>query len=98
MGFRVIVNLRAQDEIDRALEWYSGNSRSAAARFLESLQAAYRILGINPFFQIRYRNIRAVSLRNFPYFLFFAVDESAGTVRILSCFHQHRNPETRPEK
>jgi plasmid stabilization system protein ParE len=96
MAYRVLVNIRAQSEIEFAFEYYQKNSPAAAIRFLEAVESAYRVLSINPFFQIHYRNVRAIKLKQFPYSLYFLVDEKQNRVRVLSCFHQHRNPTARP--
>ena len=96
MAFKVLVNIRAQAEIEHAFDWYQKNSPRNGIRFLDSVESAYRVLKTNPFFQIRYRNVRAIALRQFPYSLYFIVDEKQTTVRVLSCFHQHRNHSSRP--
>jgi hypothetical protein len=44
----------------------------------------------------RTRTERAIGLRQFPYSLYFSVDETENKVRVLSCFHQHRSPSSRP--
>jgi plasmid stabilization system protein ParE len=96
MAFRVLVNIRAQSEIEHAFDWYQKNSPSAAVRFLDAVESAYSVLSLNPYFQIRYRNVRAIGLRQLPYSLYFLVDETHNTVKVLSCFHQHRSPSSRP--
>ena len=97
MAFKVLVNIRAQAEIEHAFDWYQKNSPRTGIRFLDSVESAYRVLKTNPFFQIRYRNERAIAaLRQFTHSLYFIVNEKQTTVRVLSCFHQHRNPSSRP--
>ena len=96
MAYKIQVNLRAQFEIEKAFDWYKQRSLSAGGRFLTSIESAYQALQLNPYFQLQYRNIRAIKLRRFPYTLFFTVDETESIVRVLSCFHQHRNPSSKP--
>ena len=96
MAFKVRINIRAQAEIEIAYDWYSKSSPNAGNRFLESLESAYGVLKVNPYYQIRYRNVRSISLRQFPYSVYFMVEEAQNTVRVLSCFHQHRNTSSRP--
>ncbi len=55
------------------------------------------MLAKNPFFAVRYKNVRAIKVRRFPYALFFTIDESENRVRVLSCFHTKQDPKKRPE-
>jgi plasmid stabilization system protein ParE len=87
MAFKVRINIRAQAELESAYDWYMKKSPNAGNRFLDSLESAKRVLKVNPYYQIRYRNIRSISLRQFPYSLYFIVEEEQNTVRVLSCFH-----------
>jgi toxin ParE1/3/4 len=96
MVYKVTVSLRAQKEIEEAVEYYSLNSTIAPGHFIESLQTAYQLLATNPFYAIRYKNIRAIHLKRFPFSLYFILDENLFLVKVLSCFHVHRNPESRP--
>ena len=96
MAYRVIVSPRAQREIEEAIDYYAQHSADAPRHFVQSLKDVYQALANNPFFRVRYKNIRAVKLRHFPYLLYFIVNERQNTVRLLSCFHGRRNPDDKP--
>jgi plasmid stabilization system protein ParE len=96
MAYKVIVSIRAQKEIEDAIDFYTIQSYLAPARFIESLQIAYELLITNPFYAVRYRNVRAIHLSKFPFSLYFTVDEDKYEVRVLSCFHKSRDPKNRP--
>ena len=96
MVYNVIVSPRALNEIEAAIDFYVLNSNDAPKNFITELADAYEVLARNPFKRIRYKNIRAIQLNKFPYFLFYVVNKSSNTVRVLSCFHNKRNPENRP--
>lgn len=97
MDFKVTVSPRAQKEIENAIDYYALYSSDAPLTFITLLQEAYDTLKINPFFNVRYKSIRALKIRNFPYSLYFTINESQNTVRVLSCFHNKRNPHKRPK-
>jgi len=96
MVYKIIVSPRAQKEIENAIEYYSLNSEDAPQNFIYELKEAYATLSAIPFFRVRYKNIRAISLHKFPHSLYFVINEDTNTVRILSCFHNKRNPIKRP--
>lgn len=96
MAYNIIVSPRAQKEIENAIDFYALYSPNAPRNFIASLADAYKTLESSPLFKIRYKTIRAFKLKKFPYSLFFVVNEPQKKVRILSCFHNKRNPNKRP--
>ena len=97
MSYKVIVSPRAQSEIENAIDYYALNSLYAPINFIAVLKAAYKTLETNPFFGIRYKNIRSLKLKRYPYSLYFVINENKNTVKVLSCFHNKRNPDKRPQ-
>jgi len=96
MVYKIIVSPRAQNEIVKAIDFYALFSFNAPNNFITQLQKGYGILTINPFFSVQYKSVRALKLKKFPYSLFYTIDENQKSVRILSCFHNKRNPKKRP--
>jgi plasmid stabilization system protein ParE len=96
MAYEVLVSPRAQYEIELAIDYYAQYSALVPNRFIKQLNNAYLLLKNNPFLVVRYKNIRSINLRKFPFTLFFVIDEKAFLVRILSCFHNRRSPIKRP--
>lgn len=97
MAYKITVSLRAQREIENAIDYYALYSADAPGLYIAALTEAYVTLEISPFFRIRYKNVRSLKIRNFPYSLYFIIDEDKNTVRVLSCFHNKRNPSRRPK-
>ena len=56
----------------------------------------YNTLKTNPFFRIRYKNVRSLKLKKYQYSLCFVVNENRNSVKIISCFHNNLNPEKQP--
>ena len=97
MTFKIAISPRAQREIENAIDFYKMYSLNAPGYFISSLNDSYTMLANNPFFAVRYKNVRAIKVRRFPYALFFTIDESENRVRVLSCFHTKQDPKKRPE-
>lgn len=96
MNYKISVSPRAQNEIEESYVFYFEKNKTVANNFIVALSETYRILSLNPHFQVIYKNIRAVSINKYPYSLYFVIDESITTVRVLSCFHTSRNPDKLP--
>lgn len=97
MAYKIIVSPKAQKEIENAIDYYALYSSNAPKSFINLLKDTYRSLENNPFFNVRYKNIRALKINKFPYSLYFVIDETQNSVRILSCFHNKRSPNKRPK-
>jgi plasmid stabilization system protein ParE len=96
MAYKISVSPRAQKEIENSIDYYALYSADAPGIFIAVLKEAYATLEINPFFRVRYKNIRALKIKRFPHSLYFIINEDKNTVRVLSCFHNKRNPDKRP--
>ena len=67
MAYRIIVNVRAQKEIEDAISFYDLSSDVAPINYIIALKEAYVSLKKNPFYRIRYKNVRTIKLRRFPF-------------------------------
>lgn len=96
MVYKIIVSPRAQKEIENAIDYYLINSIDLPLNFISSIKSTYKTLETNPFFLVVYKNIRSLKIKTFPYTIYFTIDEEKSIVRILSYFHNKRNPKNRP--
>lgn len=96
MGYNLIISNRAQKEIENAIDYYALYNPNAPKNFITSLHNTYTILVTNPFFRVKYKNVRALKIKKFPYLLYFVINESKNSVKILACFHNKQNPNKRP--
>lgn len=96
MAYKIIVSPNAQKEIEDAIDYYALHSIDTPSHFINAIKESYYALSVNPLFRVRYKNIRAINLKNFPFSLYYIISEENQIVRILSCFHNKRNPLKRP--
>ncbi|MFC6266880.1 type II toxin-antitoxin system RelE/ParE family toxin [Frigoriflavimonas asaccharolytica] len=96
MSYKLVILARAQEEIDEAYEYYEKISQSVMQTFDGQLEVVYNALETNPFFQFRYKNLRALPFKSFPYMAFFDIDEQEKMVYIYSVFNTYQDPEKYP--
>lgn len=96
MEFKIFVSPRAIKEIYKSIDFYEIDSDWVPKNFIIAIENAYSILAQNPYQRIRYKNVRAIKLKRFPFLLYFVIDEKLLKVKVLSCFHTRRNPKRRP--
>ncbi len=97
MVYKIIISIRAQKEIENAIDYYNLYSLDAPTNFINSLKEAINYLTINPHYVVKYKNVRSLKISKFPYSLYFVIDEESYTVKVLACFHSKRNPVYRPK-
>lgn len=61
---------------------------SRLLKWLKILQKSYGEILDRSFQRLRYKNIRSIKIRKFPYDLYFFINEERQNIRILSCFHK----------
>jgi toxin ParE1/3/4 len=96
MAYKIIISPRTQKEVENAIDYYSALSDDVPLNFVQSVKETFDSLSINPFFRIRYKNVRALKINKFPYSIYFVINKNEQIVRVLSCFHNKLNPNKRP--
>ena len=82
-------------DVQSALSYYLGISVSTGEAFILAVENGVSTLKKNPYYQIRYKNIRCLPLHKFPFMLHFELDENNSQIKILGCIHTSLNPSDR---
>lgn len=91
MSFKVKTLPEVYEDIGYALVYYSKINDSLPLQFLNRLDEIHNILSRNPFFEIKYKNVRTLSLKQFPYLTHFIVNEDSKEVIILAIAYAREN-------
>jgi plasmid stabilization system protein ParE len=83
---------RVYDDIIEAVEYYFPINPNLAEDFLNRIEEAKtKILNAPEGFEVKYHNIRTVLLKQFPYHLYYIVENHK--ITILAILHAHSGPE-----
>ncbi|MFZ1676517.1 MAG: type II toxin-antitoxin system RelE/ParE family toxin [Saprospiraceae bacterium] len=93
MKYKILINPKAKIDIQTAIQWYNNKSLGLGKIFHLFLKSQIEVLKSNPFFQVRYSNVRCLPLRKYPYMIHFTVDESKNEVRIRAVFNTSMDPK-----
>ena len=96
MSYPVIFEKQAESDIQQAIDYYDRQQVGLGEKFWLSVQKHIASIGKNPFFQIRYGEIRCLPVTKFPFMIHFLIDEKVKIVYILSVFHTSQNPDKWP--
>jgi plasmid stabilization system protein ParE len=83
----------AQEELDKAVEWYNQKSPGLGARFLTQVNVSLRRIACHPYLCAKIKDdIRRCLVNRFPYGLIYGVDEDKEVIVIIAVAHLHRKP------
>lgn len=92
--FKVRIDPDVLTDIREISAWYNEQQPKLGTRFLKAAIREINLLERNPqIYAIRYRKIRCVLVRKFPYMVHFYIDENNDTVEVLAVINTYQNPE-----
>ena len=66
MSFTVVIEKRALADAQKAIDYCDAQSLGLGKRFNSTLDKHITAIAKNPFYQLRYKDYRALPIRNFP--------------------------------
>jgi len=91
MANRLIVQKRALREFDEAYEWYQAHEPGLGLRFAYEVDAAFELIREHPdLFAPIHRDIRRVTLKHFPYSVYYV--QRNESVKVVAVMHGARHP------
>jgi toxin ParE1/3/4 len=93
MAFKLAIDIRALQDVQEAINYYDQQQLGLGRHFEIILNNHLQILQKNPFFRIRYDEVRCLPLKNFPYMIHYVVYPNINQVYILAVFHTSAEPE-----
>ena len=93
MAFTLVIDPRAILDVQKAIDYYDEQQAGLGEKFENALNKHLLILEKNPFFRIRYDDVRCLPVKKFPYMVHFTVNEDEQTVTIWAVFHTSLDPK-----
>ena len=94
MSFSTILLPSAIKDIQEIIDYYEPLQEGLSEKFDKELNDYILSLQKNPFYQIRYSNIRCLPLKIFPVMIHFVVDEKLKKVYVRAVLGTSENPDT----
>ncbi len=83
-----------KSDIIEATDYYKKINTELAKTFLFRLREAKSYISKTPQgFQIKYKEVRTLMLRQFPYHIHYLIDENRKQIIILAIIHAYKNPK-----
>ncbi len=97
MPFTVVIEKRALKDVQKAVDYYDKQLIGLGKKFYTALDKHIVTIANNPFYQLRYKDYRALPVKKFPYLIVFYIHEHSNTVFISAVFHTKQNTSKLPE-
>lgn len=99
MNYRHIFSTVAFKEYSDAVSWYMQHSSKAAANFVKEVKIRIELICTDPYrYRNNYRNFYEISIRKFPFYIIYFVDEEKQLVVIASVYHHKRGARRKYKK
>lgn len=97
--YKVKIEPEALTDIQEITDWYNEQQTGLGKRFQNTTVKQINSLNKNPqVYAIRYKEIRCVLVKKFPYMVHFYIDDKNNTVEVLAVISTSRNPKIWTEK
>ncbi len=96
MSFSVVIEPRALTDIQKAIDYYDEQLPGLGERFNAAVDKHIAAIALNPFYQVRYKDYRALPITKFPYSIVFYTDEVYKVVYVIAVFNTWQSTEKLP--
>jgi toxin ParE1/3/4 len=93
MRFELNISHAAYLDIEDTFLWYEKQKPGLGISFEETIESAFHLIGSDPFIcQIRYKSIRVLFLKKFPYGIHYRIKNEK--IEVIAVFHCARSPKS----
>lgn len=97
MAFKIVISEAAKKDFEEQYLYYRlVATKKVADKFFKAFQGTVRVLSQNPYFRISHDNFRMIPVQNYPFIVFFFLDEKEQSIVIARVFHTSQNPKKYP--
>ncbi len=97
--YSIKIEAEALSDIQSITDWYNETQSGLGKRFQETVINQISSLNKNPqIYAIRYKEIRCLIVKKFPYMVHFYINDETLTIEILAVISTCQNPKIWEEK
>lgn len=97
--YQVKIEPDALVDIQEISDWYNDQQTGLGKRFQKTAIKSINSLSANPqIYAFRYKEIRCVIIKKFPYMAHFYINDENNTVEVLAVISTGRNPKSGKKK
>lgn len=94
MIYRIVNRSEVKSDILSAVSYYTKINQKLAKQLLFRIREAKTANLRSPYgFQIKYKNVRTLLLKQFPFHIHYLIDEPKRQIIILAFIHSYKKPQ-----
>jgi toxin ParE1/3/4 len=94
MNYSLAFSQETRQEIIESIVRYNQEKENLGFEFYAELNEKLSLIAKSPLhYSIRFKTIRTIQMRKFPYLIYFKIDERKSSLIILGVLHTSRNPQ-----
>ncbi len=92
--YKIKISPEALSDIQEATNWYNRRLPGLGSRFQKNtIQCIESLKKHANGYSVRYKDVRCVLVKKFPFLVHFTINEEVHLVDIFAVFHTSRNPK-----
>ncbi len=93
MSYNISFTPDANSDFSESTSWYKEQKSGLDNRFYLAVVGSIGLIAENPFlYAVRHKGIRAAPIKNFPFSIYYVVEEIWQLVVVIAVLHHARNP------
>jgi len=93
MRFELYLSQTALIDITDASVYYNSKNEDLSKRLVAEIDAILNKIAEMPeIYSLRYKDVRSAKVSNFPYSVFYKINESKRAIQVLRIFNTHQQP------
>lgn len=94
MSYSFVNRPSVKADITNAVDYYKSINPQLATQFLFRIREAKSYIALMPLgFQVKYKEVRTLVLKQFPYHIHYLIDDTKQQIIILAIIHAYKNPQ-----
>ncbi|MGP8214999.1 MAG: type II toxin-antitoxin system RelE/ParE family toxin [Bacteroidia bacterium] len=94
MSYSFVNSHAVKADITNAVDYYKNINPELARQFLFRIREAKSYIALTPLgFQVKYKDVRTLLLKQFPYHIHYLIDDAKQQIIILAIIHAYKNPQ-----
>jgi toxin ParE1/3/4 len=94
MEFKLKIEPLARLDIQNEITNYNNKKKGLGKKFHTEVKLYFKSIFINPYYAIRYDDVRCLPLKVFPAMIHYTIDEQKKIIIIRAVINTHKDPDT----
>ena len=91
--FVIKADIRVKEDLKESKDFFESRRKGLGNKFINEYRELLASLKINPFYEVRYNEVRCLPFKIFPLMIHFKIDEELQIVSVIAVISTHQNPD-----